>query len=166
MTLSILFQKKFLNKVEQILHSPCNTSKRMLEMTMIIDAHISKEKVREIVPVLLRILKSHNEAFKNVRFNMVWWNSDQSIETVVMPMSVAMLESTYEPYQVCNEKKEISFLLEKLKLFHARSKFILLLTDGMYERKDDEEIRKLLQPFLYRKILEVMVGETIEIGCI
>ncbi|HEX3076720.1 MAG TPA: hypothetical protein VHQ24_07655, partial [Lachnospiraceae bacterium] len=40
-----------------------------------------------------------------------------------------------------------------LKLFHARSKLILILTDGNYQILDEDSMKEHLQPFLYRKLI-------------
>ena len=50
-----------------------------------------------------------------------------------------------------------------MKLFHARSKLIIVVTDGKYETGDESELKKLMQPFLYRKVMNVVVSETLEI---
>ena len=56
---SIIFDKQFTNKVEMIMHSPCNIPGKMFEMTVVLDKNLSKETVSEIVPHLLKVLKRH-----------------------------------------------------------------------------------------------------------
>lgn len=160
---SIFFRKKFLDKVETILHSPCNTPGKILEMTLVIDENLSRQMIQEVVPDLLGMLKRHSESFRNVRFNMVYWKDNEHIETKVLPMSVAMLEKTYQGYETCSVKKDFAILLEKLRIFHARSKLIILITDEMYEIRDDKEIMELMKPFLYRKFMKVVIGDSIEV---
>ena len=160
---SILFQKQFINKVEQILHSPCNIPNKMLEMTVVVDQNLSKEKVKEVIPNLLKMLKRHSEVFRNVRFNMVHWRTNETITNQVIPMSIAMLGSHYEVYESQYQAKDYSCLMQNLKLFHARSKLILVITDGNYEISDEVELKKMMQPFLYRKVMNVVIGDNIEL---
>ena len=48
-------------------------------------------------------------------------------------------------------------------MFHARSKLIIVVTDGTYDMGDDAELKKVMQPFLYRKVMQVVLGDTIEL---
>lgn len=161
---SIIFDKQFTNKVEMILHSPGNMPNKMFEMTVVLDQNLSKETAMEIVPHLLKTLKRHSEAFSNVRLNMVRWMDDGNINNRIIPMSMAMLHSYYEDYEQNLIKKNYQCLMQNLKLFHARSKLIIVVTDNRYEKGDEEELRKIMQPFLCRKVMNVIVGDTIEIG--
>ena len=163
MNLSIIFDKQFTNKVEMILHSPCNIPGKMFEMTIVIDRNLSKDVVIQLVPHLLKTLKRHSEVFLNVRLNMVSWIEDGSINNQIVPMSMAMLDSHYEGYEQKNVRKDYKVLMQNLKLFHARSKLIIVVTDGNYEQGDAVELKKVMQPFLYRKVLNVVVNDTIEI---
>ena len=163
MTPSIIFDKQFVNKVEMILHSPCNIPSKMFEMTMVLDRNLSKDEAAEIVPHLLKVLKRHSEVFRNVRFNMVHWRTNETITNQVIPMSIAMLGSHYEDYESHYQAKDYSCLMQNLKLFHARSKLILVITDGNYEISDEVELKKMMQPFLYRKVMNVVIGDNIEL---
>ena len=163
MTPSIIFDKQFVNKVEMILHSPCNIPSKMFEMTVVLDGNLSKDVVETIVPHLLKALKRHSEVFANVRLNMVEWKEENKIENQIVAMSIAMLSSKYTAYtqNVC--VKSYLSLMQNLKLFHARSKLIIVVTDGQYEVGDAEELKKIMQPFLYRKVMNVVVSDTLEI---
>ena len=163
MNLSIIFDKQFTNKVEMILHSPCNISGKMFEMTVVIDRNLSKDVVTQLVPHLLKTLKRHSEVFLNVRLNVVSWIEDSRISNQIVPMSMAMLGSHYEGYEQNTVSKDYKALMQNLKLFHARSKLIIVVTDGAYEQGDTEELKKVMQPFLYRKVMHVVVKDTIEI---
>lgn len=163
MTPSIIFDKQFVNKVEMILHSPCNIPSKMFEMTLVFDRSLSKEAVAEIVPHLLKTLKRHSEVFANVRLNLVKWIDDVHIENQIIPMSMAMLSSHYEDYEPKQTMKNYQVLMQNLKLFHARSKLIIVVTDGMYETGDEAELKKIMQPFLYRKVMNIAIGDSIEI---
>lgn len=160
---SIIFDKQFTNKVEMILHSPCNIPSKMFEMTLVLDKNLSKEVVVEIVPHLLKILKRHSEVFSNVRLNMVNWIDDCHIENQIIPMAMAMLSSRYDEYDKKATVKSYQGLMQNLKLFHARSKLIIVVTDGRYDVGDEEELRKIMQPFLYRKVMNVVVSDAIEL---
>ena len=105
MTPSIIFDKQFVNKVEMILHSPCNIPSKMFEMTLVLDRSLSKEAVAEIVPHLLKTLKRHSEVFANVRLNLVKWIDDVHIENQIIILSMAMLSSHYEEYEPTQNMK-------------------------------------------------------------
>lgn len=160
---SIIFDKQFVNKVEMILHSPCNIPSKMFEMTVVLDRNLAKDVAMEIVPHLLKVLKRHSEVFANVRLNMVKWESDEIIDNEIIPMSMAMISSCYTEYEQVETIKSYQTLMQNLKLFHARSKLIIVVTDGNYETGDETELKKLMQPFLYRKVMNVVVTDTIEI---
>lgn len=163
MNLSIIFDKQFTNKVEMILHSPCNIPGKMFEMTIVLDKNLSKETASEIVPHLLRVLKRHSEVFLNVRLNLLYWQDDEKMENRIVPMSMAMISSHYENYEPNVTTKNYMALMQKLKLFHARSKLIIVVTDGKYVVEDEAELKKVMQPFLYRKVMNVIVSDTLEI---
>lgn len=163
MTPSIIFNKQFTNKVEMILHSPCNIPNKMFEMTVVLDQNLPGQTVEEIVPELLKILKRHSDVFTNVRLNLVRWYNDEIIKNQVIPMSMAMLTSNYEDYEEHKTDKQYQVLMQNLKLFHARSKLIIVITDGKYEKGDEEALRTIMQPFLYRKVMNVVIGDTIEL---
>ena len=147
-----------------ILHSPCNIPNKMFEMTVVLDCSLSQEKMKEVVPHLLKTLKRHSDVFANVRLNMVRWLDDDSIKNQVMPMSMAMLNSYYEDYESKQVTKDYQKLMQNLKLFHARSKLIIVVTDEKYGVKNEEVLKRIMQPFLYRKVMKVIVGDTIELG--
>ena len=163
MTPTIIFDKQFTNKVEMILHSPCNIPNKMFEMTVVLDRNLEKETATEIVPHLLKVLKRHSEVFANVRLNMVKWEADDKIENQIIPMAMAMISSHYEDYVQNVTTKSYQSLMQNLKLFHARSKLIIVVTDEKYETGDEAELKKLMQPFLYRKVINVVVSDTIEL---
>ncbi len=163
MTPSIIFDKQFVNKVEMILHSPCNIPSKMFEMTVVLDRNLSKDVAKEMVPHLLKVLKRHSEVFANVRLNMIKWEADDRIENQIIPMSMAMIGSHYADYEQKISVKSYPALMQNLKLFHARSKLIIVVTDGNYETGDEAELKKLMQPFLYRKVMNVVVTDTIEL---
>ena len=128
-----------------------------------LDHNVSQDMVREIVPQILRSLKMHSEVFRNVRLNIVHWESDDVICNQVTPMAVAGLTSYYENYKCQSECKDFMKLVQHLKLFQARSKLIILVTDGVNEEGSLERIKAAMQPFLDKKLMQVVVGEEIKI---
>ena len=163
MNLSPVFLMKFKNTVERILHVPGNYNGGILEMAIVLDANVEKETIKELVPQLLRSLKTHSEVFRNVRFNLVWWKSDEQITGQVTPMSMAALPTYYDAYEVQRNTKDIMNLVQYLKLFQARAKLIILITDGTNEESSKESIKAAMQPFLDKELMKILVGETLEV---
>lgn len=164
MNLSPVFLMKFKNTVERILHVKGNYTGGILEMAVVIDHSVSKESAQTVVPQLLRTLKMHSEVFRNVRLNVVEWCSDDVITAQVSPMSMAGMSGYYEGYIQQKEKKDIFKLVSYLKLFQARSKIIILLTDVEFEVFTQDSVKTAMQPFLDKKLMQVVVsGETLEV---
>ena len=159
MEFSPVFLQQFKNTVERILHVKGNYNGGILEMAVILDHHLSREAVQEMVPVLLRTLKMHSEVFRNVRLNLVDWIGEDCIENEVSPMSVAMLPQFYEKYEMREEQKTMSSLAEYLKLFQARAKLLILVTDGAFETGGGELLQQSMQPFLEKKLMQVVIRE-------
>ena len=159
MNLSPVFLMKFKNTIERILHVKGNYSGGILEMAVIIDHSLPKESVQTIVPQLLRTLKMHSEVFRNVRLNMVEWCGSEQITAQVSPMTMAGMSGYYEGYVQEKEKKDFLKLVSYLKLFQARAKVIILVTDDAYEAGTEESRKAAMQPFLDKKLLQVLVGK-------
>ena len=154
----LIFFKKFTNEVERVLHSPGNIPGKTFEMSIVIDESLSKETVENVVPKLLQKLKRHSDVFANVRLNMVSWNKT-SINNRILPMAMAMISTTYTGYEQRKEDKDYNELMKNLRLFHARSKLIILFTDGEYSISSKEELEALMKPFLQRKLIRVLVQD-------
>ena len=164
MNVSPVFIMKYKNTIERILHVKGNYNGGILEMAVIIDHNLPKESVQHIVPKLLQTLKMHSEVFRNVRLNMVEWCGDEQIEARVRPMSMAGMSGYYEGYVQKQEKKDFLKLVSYLKLFQARAKVIILLTDGAYEAHTEESRKALMQPFLDKKLMQIVVcGDALEV---
>lgn len=162
--LSVLVLKKFKDTVERILHVPGNYTGKVLEMTVAADNSLTKEELNGLLPQLLKALKMHSKIFQNVRFNYVLWTSDDKITNQVCPMMSALLDSFYENYECVKEEKHLEKLAAYLKKFHARSKLIIVLTDGTYRVGSKEELRQEMEPFLGKKLMFVVCkGEEIKI---
>ena len=101
----------------------------------------------------------HSEVFRNVRLNMVDWISDSEILNKVSPMSMVMLSGYYEEYQSNSEEKNMESLVQYLKLFQARSKVVILITAGNCLVSDEEALKKSMQPFLDKKMMQLIRTE-------
>ena len=159
MNLSPVVLMQFKNTVERILHVPGNYKGGVLEMAVVLDHNVSREAVQELVPQLFRSLKMHSEVFRNVRLNMVQWESDEEISGQVAPMSMAGLSSFYETYECRAVRKDFMKLIAYLKLFQARAKLIILITDGANEEGSKESLKAAMQPFLDKKLMQMVVKE-------
>lgn len=165
MNLSPVFLMKFKNTIERILHVKGNYNGGILEMAVVLDHSLSRECVQVVVPQLLRTLKIHSEVFRNVRLNMVEWIDDETIISQVSPMSMAGLSSYYEGYEQRKKEKDMLKLISYLKLFQARAKVIILVTDTACDIAAQEGIKTAMQPFLDKKLMQVVVsGETLEVS--
>lgn len=151
--------QQFKNTVERILHVPGNFTGSNLEMAVVIDGSLKKEQAETFVPELLGSLKRHSEVFGNVRLNVVDWKSDEQIQTQVRPMSMVMLKSFYEEYECVRMAKHFEKLAAYLKLYQARAKLIILITDGTYQVGSEEEKKLLMRPFLEKKLMQVTLTE-------
>ena len=158
MNLSPVFLMQFKNTVERILHVPGNYNGGILEMAVVLDHNVSKEQEQELVPQLFRTLKMHSEVFRNVRLNMVQWESDEAIKNQVTPMSMAGLASYYEGYEQQTMCKDMKKLVQYLKMFQARSKLIILITDGVNEEGAAESLKAAMLPFLDKKWMWVVIS--------
>lgn len=161
--LSIITIKRFQDTVERILHVPGNYRGGILEMAVVSDTGIKPETLGVVLPQLLRALKQQGQIFRNVRFNYVSW-SKTGIKNKVCPMMQVMLESFYEDMEFCGEEKDFGELIDYLKVFQARSKLILLLTNQDITELYSEDRKKQMQPFLDKKLLVIQVQKPEEIA--
>lgn len=163
MEISPVFRKQFTAITDRILHVPGNYNpQRILEMTVVADTALEKKMVTAVLPTLLKILKSHDRVFQNVHFNLTFWEPEGKAVNRVCPMMMAMTESFYQDYVRHIETKSLEELTEYLRVFHARSKLILLLTDGSYQIEDMELVQQHMRPFLDKKLMRVCCEGTAE----
>ena len=164
MELGMIHLLKMKQGEERILHVPGNYKGGILEMALVIDCNLDRQKAKENVQAIVKALKSHSETFRNVRLNVVWWKSDEEIITEVMPMTVLQIGTPFESYEKMAAQKRIDGLFANLKMFQARSKLILLLSDGQFGIEQEENCMESLKPFLGRKMLLMLdeVSEEIE----
>lgn len=139
--------------VEQILHTPGNEmrAENVLEMAFVIDEGADGEYVVEVTGEIAGSLKKHSDTFRNVRCNLVRWGTDGDIMTEVMPLAfVQMGRAKARPSKGVPNLEE---LLGYLKLYHARAKCIILVTQGEYAVGHIGTCIEHMNPFLKRKLL-------------
>lgn len=134
-------------------------------MAVAADCHIAPETLREECAQLAGALKRTNEVFRNVRLNLIGWISDERIRKEVSSLTALQMGKCLEGMEEerpgeKGAEKSLDELLRQMKLFYARSKLIILITDGSFRRVDEEKIREYLHPFLHRKLI-VLCGGTI-----
>lgn len=152
------------NRINRILHVPGNYTGGILEMAIVTDYHMEPEVLREDVRRVAEMLKRQDETFRNVRLNLIKWVSDDCIIKEVVPMPFLLMGRAFEDMSSANgNEKTLDEILRQLKLFYARSKVILIFTDGSYRIEDEKAVRSYLQPFLGRKLLVLQNGEQINI---
>ena len=153
-------QKIQLNKqVDKILHTPGNqpqAEKNQLEMAFVLDCSASEEFLKSTLTDAVAGLKAHDKIFQNVRSNVVYWGREQ-LTTEVMPMSFLQMGKpfTQEAYKTVDNAPIFDNLCAYLKLYHARSKCILVFTEKEYEIQDAKQVYDSLNPFLKTKLLLV-----------
>ena len=148
-------------RVNSILHVPGNYRGGNLEMTIVIDKSLEREDFREPVASVVRALKRSDEIFRNVRLNLVFWG--QEMMSCVTPMAMLLTGGAFQTYRCSTKKKRYEDLFAYLKKFHARSKVVLVFTDGNNETVDMQAAGEALTPFLKSKILLIsdrVVGGT------
>lgn len=138
-------------KVDAILHVPGNYRGGNLEMSIVIDTSLRQEDVQETAAEIVKALKRSNEIFRNVRLNLVLWGKE--IISTVVPMAMLMTGGAFQEYTNTPGKKCYEELFGYLKMFHARSKVILVLADSHNEIIDRQTAREALSPFLKSKLL-------------
>lgn len=152
-------QKLQLNKqVDRILHAPGNqpAGKQQLEMAFVLDCSGSMEYVKSTAQDAVVAMKSHDKIFQNVRSNVVLWSAE-SFKTETMPMSFIQMGKPFVEWEshTVDKSGKLHELCAYLKLYHARSKCIILITEGNYEHGDKEILKQSLNPFLKQKLLLV-----------
>ena len=180
--MNIVQQKQFKNMVERILHGPGGYAGGILEMALVCDYHIPKQQLVEITSELVSILKKHSEVFRNVRLNVIKWIDDSLIVKELAPMAYVQMGTVFRDYYRWIEQttdmlgltevardlmvtgpKSLQELTRQLKLFYARSKLVIVVTDGDYCVGNVKKVKEHLQPFLHRRMMFVQ-GEDMFTG--
>ncbi len=169
-------QLLFKRKVQMILHAPGGPladavhggpkkkdASPVLEMTMIFDCDLSREEAMTAGREVVTALKQTDEIFRNVRLNAVRWSTDEKISRSVTAAPILQMGRYFEDYEQNLSQKRLEILMDYLKKFDARSRLLILITDGRYTVEDTELLNRSLNPFLYRKIL-VMAPDGIRTG--
>lgn len=151
--MELLLKMNLKNAVERVLHVPGNYSGGILEMTLVIDCGLEKDYVKIMAADIAATLRSHSEIFRNVRLNLLYWESDEKCENQVIPISFLQMSKCFEAYSAVKEEKTLDGLSAKLKLLHARSKLIIVLADKELCIRDREEVKRNMHPFLGKKSL-------------
>ena len=170
------------NQINRILHVPGNYNGGPLEMAVVVDYHMPEAELCEACKGIAGMLKKQDDVFRNVRLNLIKWVSDDVIIKEVTPMPFLLMGRAFEDYgelaggveevsgepaeadlEECLPKPEKSLdeLFRQLKLFYARSKVILILSDGSFHIEDAKAVQGYLQPFLARKLLLVRGTELV-----
>ena len=151
--MELLQKKNFINAVERVLHVKGNYSGGILEMTLVIDCALPKEYVIETAADIGAVLRAHSQVFRNVRLNLLYWQSEEELENHVIPISFLQMNSCFQDYKICPEKKSLDVLSDRLKLLHARSKLILVLSNEEPLIHNREIVKQNMHPFLGKKSL-------------
>ena len=146
------------NAVERVLHVPGNYTGGILEMTFVVDCALPAEYVRKTAADIAVTLRAHSEVFRNVRLNLVYYKSEEEVENRVVPISFLQMSTCFEGYERRDADKSLDSLAGKLKLFHARSKLILVLAGEELKIRDRDVLNRNMQPFLGKKSLFLKVG--------
>lgn len=146
------------NAVLQVLHVQGNYRGGILEMAIVTDHALSREYVESTTKDMVTALKQTDSIFRNVRLNTIEWYGDEKIEKNVTAIPFLQMSSHYETYtQEEDSEKKLEILAEHLKKFYARSKLIIVLTNGAFQVQSQSKLEEMMKPFLHRKM--VMVSE-------
>ena len=151
------------NAIKRVLHVPGNYTGGILEMAIVADYGMSKEELSENVKQIADALKRQDETFRNVRLNLIKWVSDECIIKEVSSLTVLQMGRGLEDYDAYletpgKEEKSVDELFRQLKLFYARSKVVLLLTERQHAILDESKVKEYLNPFLKRKLIILEKG--------
>lgn len=166
MSLTQIQQIQVNKHVDYILHTPGNQplgksgKESQLEMAFVLDCSSNIQYVKETLMDVVSSLKRHDQLFQNVRSNVVYWHSpmeERELETQVMPMSFIQIGKAFEQeaYFFVENHTVFDNLCAYLKVFHARSKCIIVISDGNYKIIDQKKTFESLNPFLKSKLLVI-----------
>lgn len=147
---------QLIRDVNMVLHLPGNFTGPVLEMALVVDTALPEERARDLIKQLCIILKNSGETFRNVRLNFILWKGEGRTEKSVVGMSSLILGRGLENYERTKGGKNIEPLLETLKKFYARSKLVILLSDGSFTVESAASADAQLKPFLGRKLIWIL----------
>ena len=146
---------------DHILHVPGNYRGGNLEMTIVISSRLDVVFLQENIKAVVDALKRSSEVYRNVRLNLVRAKEEGGFENKVVPLIFLQTGKVFEPEEEYGQNMPIAPLSEiclYLKLFHARSKLILIFADENYDLGDKEKLKEAMNPFLKQKLL-LLAGE-------
>lgn len=172
MSISGLKALQISKMADHILHVPGNYRGGNLEMTVVISSRLDVVSLKENVKVVVDALKRSNEIFRNVRLNFVTPKEEGFLNEVV-PLVFLQTGKVFDSKIQFGETMitaPLSEICSYLKLFHARSKLVLIFTDAVYEMGDKAILKEALNPFLKQKLLiiaeEVITGTKLFMDCL
>ena len=151
MDISPILRMQIVNNTEMVLHAACNSHKKFTEMTVVFDYSNEKEVQKEIVNGLIYVLKNHSNQYKNIRCNVIRWISNDCIASEVIPLSLLQTGKPLEEYVQSVQKKDVALLIQKIKMFQARSSIVWIVTDAGLMLQNQELYLQSIQPFLKNK---------------
>ena len=151
--MDLLLQMNLKNAVERVLHVQGNYTGGILEMTLVIDWALPGAYVEIMAADVASVLRSHSEVFRNVRLNLLNWRGDGEMENQAVPISFLQMGTCFQEYQPVKQEKALENLAANLKLFHARSKLILVLAEEKLLIRHRELLARNMHPFLGKKSL-------------
>lgn len=162
MGLSQIQQLQINKQVDMILHAPGSQvlNKQQLEMAFVFDMAADEEFLKSTAKDIVASLKRHDKLFQNVRCNVVRWN--EKIYTEVMPMAFLQMGKVFDEdksLEHVDKQATLEEMCAYLKLFPARSKCIIVVTEGNYRIENRDKLIEALNPFLKSKILFVTPGK-------
>ncbi len=161
MSISGLKALQISKMVDHILHVPGNYRGGNLEMTVVISSRLEIISLKENLKAVIDALKRSNEVFRNVRLNFVLVKEDGTFENRVIPLVFLQTGKCFEPEaeERTFYRAKLSDLFSYLKLFHARSKVVIIFEDKNYDLGDKEKVKEALNPFLKQKLLLIAEDE-------
>ena len=130
-------------------------------MTIVISSRLDIVLLKQNVKAVVDALKRSSEIFRNVRLNLVRAKEEGGFECEVVPLIFLQTGSCFDVPDKYGEIMSIAPLSEVcsyLKLFHARSKLILIFGQEDYTFGDKEKLKEALNPFLKQKLI-YLAGE-------
>lgn len=164
MSLSQIEKLQLNKQVDRIFHAPGNMiAGQQPEMAFVLDTTCDMEYVKSTLQDAVAALKAHDKMFQNVRSNVVYWqrsSQEKPLITETMPMSFLQIGKPFDIHRDyweqesdVDNKPVFDDLCAYLKMFHARSKCILVFTQGEYQIQDKKKVQESLNPFLKMKLL-------------
>lgn len=151
-----------LNKrVDRILHAPSNAPVKgqQREISFVLDMTAHREYLDGTLRDAVSALKSHDKIFQNMRSSIVYWGS-KGISTKVTPMSFVQMGRAMEAVKTEEEdscaKSSFGELCAYLKLYHARSRCILVISNDTKRCGASEGAKQAIEnlnPFLKHRML-------------